>query len=226
MCRLLFVFLLLGGVATRRLLAQVPPQAPVTPAGTLDRALESELVTILGEDQKYRLQIGAVQKKSGGDSTEMRELWKVINEKDAANLVRVEAILDRRGWLGPGEVGPQGNVALFLVIQHADLKTQEKYLPMIRLAVKAGRAQASQLALLEDRVALGEGRRQTYGSQIGMDEAGAAHVRPLEDPDQVDRRRASVGLGPLAEYVRQWGITWDAEAYKRQLPQLEAAKPW
>ena len=31
-------------------------------------------------------------------------------------------------------------------------------------------------------------------------------VSPLEDPDNVDKRRAEVGLGPLADYVSNWNI--------------------
>lgn len=46
-------------------------------------------------------------------------------------------------------------------------------------------------------------------------------VLPLEDPDNVDKRRAEVGLGPLADYVKQWNIVWDVEEYKKQLPELE-----
>ncbi len=36
-------------------------------------------------------------------------------------------------------------------LQHADLPTQEKYLPMIRQAEKDGKTLSSNLALLEDR---------------------------------------------------------------------------
>lgn len=57
-------------------------------------------------------------------------------------------------------VGNKGSTTLFLVIQHADLGTQVKYLPMVREAVKQHKAQASNLALLEDRVALGQGKNK------------------------------------------------------------------
>ncbi len=48
------------------------------------------------------------------------------------------------------------------------------------------------------------------------------YVQPLEDPDNVDKRRAQVGLQPLAEYVSQWQIKWDVEQYKKDLPKVEA----
>ncbi|MGY3053704.1 hypothetical protein ACVWYG_001905 [Pedobacter sp. UYEF25] len=93
---------------------------------------------------------------------------------------------------------------------------------MMKEAVKIGNANGSALALLEDRVALREGKRQIYGSQIGYDsETKKNYVLPLDDPDNVDERRAKVGLGLLAEYVKRWEILWNVDEYKKQLPTLE-----
>jgi len=39
----------------------------------------------------------------------------------------------------------------------------------MREAKKNGKAEGRDLALLEDRIAIGQGRRQIYGSQIGND---------------------------------------------------------
>lgn len=92
----------------------------------------------------------------------------------------------------------------------------------MREAVKIGNANGSALALLEDRVALGEGKRQIYGSQIGYDsQTKINYVLPLDDPDNVDKRRAEVGLGSLSEYVKRWEIIWNVEEYKKKLPELE-----
>lgn len=188
----------------------------------LNKPLVATLDSIYIEDQKYRQQIDGIEKKYGWESKEMQDHWKIINEKDFMNLIRVKAILDKHGWLGADVIGGQGNSTLFLVIQHSDQATQEKYLPMMREAVKNGKAQGSSLALLEDRIALGQGKRQIYGSQIGRDpETQIYYISPLEDPDNVDKRRADVGLGPLAEYVSRWQIKWDIEQYKKDLPKLE-----
>jgi tetratricopeptide (TPR) repeat protein len=188
----------------------------------IDKPLRNQLRAILGEDQKYRVQIEALEKASGDDSPQLRDLWKVIAAKDAENLAQVEVILGERGWLGPDIVGTDGSNALFLVIQHANLKTQEKYLPMMRAPVMAKKAEAQSLALLEDRVALGEGRHQTYGSQIGFNQKTRKYyILPLDDPDGVDQRRAAVGLQPLADYVKAWEISWDPSEYKKHLPERE-----
>lgn len=189
----------------------------------LDKTLVAVLDTIYQDDQKHRLQLDAAEEQHGWNSKEVQTLWRSIHDKDSVNVLKVQHILDTRGWLGADSIGVQGNATLFLVIQHAELAVQEQYLPMMRDAVRKGNAQASSLALLEDRVALRKGGKQIYGSQIGRDEETGQHfVFPLLDPENVDTRRAEVGLAPLQDYIARWGITWNVEEYKKQLPALEA----
>ena len=189
----------------------------------LNKPLVAELDSIYTEDQKYRLQIDEIEKKYGWESNQMKAHWKIINEKDSVNLIKIKSLLDKYGWLGTDVIGEQGNSTMFLVIQHSDVATQDKYLPMMREAVKNGKAKGSSLALLEDRVALRKGKKQIYGSQIGRDnDTKLYYVSPLEDPDNVDKRRAKVGLEPLADYVNYWQIKWDVEQYKKDLLTIEA----
>lgn len=184
----------------------------------LNKPLVAELNSIFEYDQKYRAQLDEIEKKYGSESNEIKALGKIIKYNDSLNLAKVTSLLDLYGWLGADVVGGQGNTALFLVIQHSDLRIQEKYLPMMRQAVKHGRATGSSLALLEDRVALGQGKKQIYGSQIGRHyDTKLYYVRPLIDPDNVDKRRSQVGLQPLAKYLTQWQIKWDVEQYKKNL---------
>lgn len=189
----------------------------------LDKTLVAILDTVYIEDQKYRQQIDEIESKFGWESKEMQDHWKIIHEKDSINLIKVCKILDIYGWPSPDVVGRQGSSAIFLVIQHSELPIQEKYLPLMREAVKNKKAQGSSLALLEDRVALRQGKRQMYGSQVTRDEeTGIYYVLPLDDADNVDKRRAEVGLPPLADYVSNWQIKWDPEQYKLDLPAIEA----
>ena len=183
------------------------------------------LETVHGDDQSYRQQVEEIQENYGRDSEEYRAHWELIQKQDSVNLIKVEKILDEHGWLGWNQIGRKANAALFLVIQHADIETQEKYLPMLRKAVKKGDAPPADLALLEDRVALRQGKKQIYGSQIGMDQkTGEYYLSPLQDPDNVDERRAEVGLGPIQEYISHWDLTWDAEDYKKKLAEMEAGE--
>lgn len=191
----------------------------------LNRPLMAQLDSIYKDDQRYRKRMDSVTKRFGWSSAEMKTLRKEMHVSDSLNLLKVTHILDVNGWLGPDVVGNQGNSTIFLVIQHSNQETQEKYLPMLREAVKSKKAKASSLALMEDRVAIGQGKMQLYGTQLYQDSTGA-YVDPIEDVDQVDRRRAGLGLSTLSDYLKYWKINWSIEEYKKNLPTSPAYKHW
>ncbi|MFB6454969.1 DUF6624 domain-containing protein [Chitinophaga sp. Hz27] len=181
------------------------------------------LVQVDTDDQRYRSALQSVQSQYGGNSPEMKSLIGKMNTADSINLIKVSAILDHYGWLGAKEIGNQGNVTLFMVIQHSRSEAQEKYLPMMRDAVKKGNANAGSLALLEDRVALHHGQRQRYGSQLMWDmRTNQYRLSPLEDPDNVDARRLAVGLPSLQEYLALFGLEWNLDEYKKTAAVNEA----
>lgn len=189
--------------------------------------LIKQLDTIYKDDQVYRNQLETIRKKYANDSlqlkSKMNAMSQLMLEKDSINQAKVAAILDKYGWLGIDVIGSNGSAALFLVIQHANLAIQLKYLPMMREAVKNGNALGSDLALLEDRVAIREGKKQIYGSQLAWNMIKNEYiVLPLLDPDNVDKRRAEMGLPSLGIYLDYFGLKWDAEQYKKDLPAIEA----
>lgn len=187
-----------------------------------DKVLEKQLAEIYEEDQGIRGEFMNVYKAKNPDKKKMDSIGKIMGTKDSINLIKVMKILDEKGWLGQNVVGRQGNQTLFLVIQHADLEYQQKYLPMMREAVKNGNANPGNLAYLEDRVALREGKKQIYGSQAAKNKhTNKMYISPMIDPDNVDKRRAEVGLGTIAEYAAKMNIEWNLEAYKKELPELE-----
>jgi hypothetical protein len=192
-----------------------------------ERNLDMDLVSVLDsvymEDQICQQQYVKIAAKYGQQSEELKSFSTLMQNKYSSNQIIVRKILDERGWLGEETIGHYGNMALFLVIQHSNLETQEKYLSMIREAVKKGNADPANLALLEDRVALRQGKKQIYGTQLAYDEStGESFVQPLEDPDNVDNRRKAIGLEKLQDYLSGVGIKWDPEEYKKNLPELVA----
>lgn len=189
-----------------------------------DKALQAKLLKIFSDDQKGRGQLNQVQEKFGYKSKEVRALWNSIERTDRRNLAQVKEIMAKHGWVGPDKVGGQASNTIFLVIQHSDQKTQEKYLPLMRDAVKSKKARADSLALLEDRVLMGQGKKQIYGSQIQADKDGNLHVYAIDDPDHVDQRREAMGLPPMSEYAKHFKLTWDLEAYKKS-PESELSNP-
>ena len=187
----------------------------------INKELIAQLDTIHQEDQKYRLRIDELLRKSRSESEniELITLHELMNEKDSINLLKVEKIIDEYGWLGADIIGEQGNETLFLVIQHSGLETQIKYLPIMREAVKKVPAKRKDFALLEDRIAMRQGKKQIYGSQIKID-GDEFYVYPLIEPEKVNERRAEVGLGSIEEYVKTVGINWDVRKHKERTKKI------
>ena len=59
---------------------------------------------------------------------------------------------------------------------------------------------ATDVAYLEDRVRVREGRPQLYGTQFSRQADGTMDHGPVEDPEHLDERRAAAGMQPIAEY--------------------------
>jgi len=133
--------------------------------------------------------------------------WALQTPIDEANMARLAKIIERYGWPGARFAGTQGSRNAFLVLQHADLESQQKYLPLVRDAVAKKDALPSELAMLEDRVRVDRGQPQIYGTQ-----AKDGAFAPIEDEANVDRRRAAVGLMPLEGYAKMLGIRYQKKA--------------
>ena len=173
-----------------------------------NKELSAILNTIYQEDQSGRLKIDSLQKQFGWKSEQVQSLLRPMEIQDSINLIKVKNIIDTHGWLGPDEFGKQGTQTIFLVIQHADLLTQVTYYPAMQEAVKKGKAQPGALVLPEDRILKNQGKEQIYGSHLKMNNTGKYEFFPVKDEINVNKRRASVGLQPLEEYAKYFGINY------------------
>ncbi len=164
-------------------------------------SLTNLLESIEADDQKYRTGFDSVIQKYGMNSPEFIELVKKMNFQDSVNMLLVGQILDTYGWLSKEQTSQDANKALFLVIQHATLQSQLKYLPLMKQAVADKNAKGSDYALLVDRTNMYQSKLQIYGSQLNYDAKGNFHIYPISDEPNVDNRRKSVGLPPMQEYL-------------------------
>ena len=164
-----------------------------------DSALIAELAVIHDLDQDGRMEWMRTRRAYDGPVPDSihAAFWDVQRQIDADNLARIEAIIEARGWPGENVAGVEGARTVFLVVQHAPLETQERYLPLLETVVLAGEAEPWQLAMLTDRVLVRQGLPQRYGTQYRIDpETGEEVYEPIEDPEKLAERRAAIGLPP------------------------------
>lgn len=171
---------------------------------SLSRVLEK----IYYQDQGPRQQLAPIEKKFGFSSVELATQWELIHSIDSANTIIVSEIIDKYGWLGTDHVSDTANRALFFVIQHADEKTQLKYLDTLKSAARTGKAKPSYYALLLDRTNLKQGKFQEYGSQLSTSFSGKNVFDPIRDEPNVNKRRKSVGLSTMEEYSKFFNVTY------------------
>ena len=175
----------------------------------LNDSLRKELEGIYAADQQPRRDVNQMIKQYGLDSPQLDSLGQFIRKIDSLNQIKIQKIIDLYGWLGKNEVGDMANQTLFLVVQHCDVAVQEKYLPLFRKSVSNLQSNTYDLALMEDRILVSKGKKQLYGSQIRRNsQTNQYEVLPIEDIKNVDKRRKKMGLSPLADYLRGFGIEY------------------
>jgi hypothetical protein len=161
----------------------------LSPSGAA--ALRAELLARMTADQKARLALPA---------RATWERWAPVAAIDAANTARMRQALATHGWPGHAMVGEDGFHAAWLLVQHAPTDLQEQALELLGNAVRRGDASPANLAYLTDRARMHRGEPQLYGTQFRATDDSPLELWQVEDPELLDERRASVGLGPHAEH--------------------------
>lgn len=163
-----------------------------------DPVLRKELLDCVERDQAIRKEL--IKAGVVNPDKSLLERMKAIDER---NTNRIKEVIREIGWPSIERVGNDGVNAAFLLVQHSDLATQREMLPLIEKAYKNEQVSGQNYALLVDRVLVGEGKPQIYGTQALPFEQWSNQepvFAPIHEIENVDQRRRSVGLSTLAEY--------------------------
>ena len=139
---------------------------------------------------------------------------------DVKNTAHLKAIIAEIGWPSIPKVGADAADKAWLLVQHADKDKafQASCLELMR-ACTDGEVTKKNVAYLEDRVRVGRGEPQLYGTQFRPGPGDAFDSAPIEDPEGIDERRASVGLDSYADYRdRMLKHHREAEAKRKKSP--------
>lgn len=149
----------------------------------------------------------------GADSKEAQKYQALYKKNHAINEEKITNLLDSKGWPKKEVIGEQGNWTICNVIQHAENDVRIKYLPMMKEAVLAKQLAPRFLVRAQDRIATEQGQLQIYGGQMKYyPETKSFNVWPVFDPENIDKRRAGIGLEPIAEFLKaRFNFYWNLE---------------
>jgi hypothetical protein len=182
-------------------------RAMTLPAGSRAR----ELAERAAEDQFQRSNFSALQQHIlwAADLNAAGQAYMSIYDAnqvcrtDLANLQWLKADLAANGWPRLSTDGAATARDAYTLVQHADrdIDFQKHVLSMMEPLLASKDVSTQDYAYLLDRVARNSGQPSHYGSQGQCVENGKWSAGEIEDPAHLDERRASMGLGPEADYV-------------------------
>ena len=178
---------------------------------SINLELKKELSEIEFRDQALRFitdrttkdSLDLIAKRIKVDPTYFKNNYKSVSVTlDGENIKRVEEIIAKYGYPGKALVGTPENRAAWIVIQHSSPQVIQKYLPMLREAVKNGDLDRQSLALTEDRNLMYQGKKQIYGSQF-FEVNGKPAFWPIENSEKVNELRKEAGfVQTIEEYSK------------------------
>lgn len=190
------------------------------------QTLSALLDTIWDKEQIPIRRRDSFMKIYGVDSPQYTEQQKIYEKNHLSNEDKIRQYLDTYGWPDPKDSGERGNWTICNVIQHSDNAVRIKYLPMMEEAVKAKKLEPRFLVRAADRIATEQGELQIYGGQMKFyPETKSFNVWPVFDPENIDKRRAEIGLGPIAEFLKlRFDFEWNLEEQIKRTKAFEDAK--
>jgi hypothetical protein len=165
--------------------------------------LKAEFEALLESDAKVRASL-----KSGMDQKAMRAIFDQMQVVDKANQARLDELVAQHGWPVAKDVGEKAVLGAFIVVQHARLEYMRRYESMIAKSAERGDLPKWEFARFDDRLRMYAGMPQRYGTQTNTDEKGITTFWQIEDEANVDKRRAEIGYGPLAEHAKRHNVQY------------------
>jgi len=184
------------------------------------------LDTIWHEEQEPIRTRDSMIKKYGVHSEQANKYQKIYKQNHLVNEKKVRMLLDTYGWPDREISGDSGNWTICNIIQHSDNEIRLKYLSMMKQAVKDKKLEPNFLVRAEDRIATERGDLQIYGGQMKYyPETKTFNVWPVYDPKNVNKRRAEIGLEPIAPYLkRRFNFEWNLEEQIKRTEEFKREK--
>lgn len=182
-----------------------------TPPAPRDKEwVKAKLKHMVAVDQYMRGLVELPNKRKYTDdersafSEQQMKRWQSV---DATNTAELKALMKVYPWFTISEFGSEASQNAWLLVQHADQDApfQRQVLTILEPLAAKGETNPKNFAYLFDRVASSfqnpAGRKpQRYGTQGVCTGPGTWEPLPVENPEKLDERRATMGLSTMAEY--------------------------
>jgi hypothetical protein len=175
----------------------------------VNHRLAKTIDSLYDADQAVQIRLMQMsQRNAPQDSLKMQDSLKKATYVNGIHVSK--KIYAQYGYPTPKLVGADASHHFFVLIQHADSDPhfQVEMLPVLDKLSKSGDISRKDYAYLYDRVQHNTKGKQLYGTQPAYDKSGnlfdsnnkIIYPPDLADPENVDKRRKEVGLGPIEEY--------------------------
>lgn len=172
----------------------------------LDRASDGSAVILASSEPYYPEEIRALRRQLRAMVKEEQDARLAFDEArieaaDTKNRPEVLRIFGKYGWVTNSLAGKDAAHDFWLLIQHQTPEIQRRLLPALEKAAKTGDASMSDYAYLYDRVQVGQGQPQRWGTHIKCED-GKPVLTPVDDPAGLDARRKELFMLPMREYLK------------------------
>jgi hypothetical protein len=166
-----------------------------------DAALKYQIDSMITVDQALRTDLLKyfIESKKAPDS-----LRHALRRCDSLNLLTAKTIINTKGFPSSKLVSMQTSESFTGLVIHFDddIAFQKQVLSLMAKQLKNKTVPVEAFAILTDRIAVNEGRKQWYGTQTVFDNSTIV-LAPVEDSINVDRRRKAIGLKPVHTYLKE-----------------------
>lgn len=217
------VFVILGLVSVSCGQEKVTEQESEEETSMNRQNLMATLDTILRLEREPLVLRDSMGDIYGPESEQAQFYQRIFWKNHPPNLKKVKEILGKEGWPDSTLIGERGNLIICAVLQHADQETREHYIPRMKQAVMDKKLEARWLVRAEDRIRTDKGELQMYGGQMKWyPKTKTFNVWPVHDPVNIDKRRAEIGLIPIAEHLKnRFDFEWNLEEQIKRSKEFE-----
>jgi len=133
-----------------------------------------------------------------------KHVIKKLKEIDTRTTNFMKEVVSNIGLPTISKVGEKASNNAWLLVQHSpDMKFQKKYLSLLKKNISD--VKKANIAYLDDRLRVSDGKPQFYGTQLQRNKAtGNWEFCEIKDRVNVNERRKEMELSTLEDYVKDF----------------------